>query len=451
VGTAAHAHAQAEVDAEIAEANQESGDVNEELVDETFRALAEAAVTESTLEARQKLDASTKEKLNPSSLAQLKILVEVWREWWPNFLKCPLEDMPGTPLENIKTEQAFAIETSEVPQYEAPHLTATEKEIVLNRARLARELPSHGQRDYSSATDTEVCMTADLVGCGANGAVLIVVDYKTGRGPHTYAEHEDQMRCLGTAAGIAYGYKEVLVIVVWITPEGVKEYRRTLTELDMLVTVEELRRLVAKIDGAEPRAGLHCHESYCPAQSVCPAASKALTAVGLHEVDKVRLRTLEIRSDREALFAIQAKNFLYATGDRINAEVKAYADRVDGFEAPDGRVFKGRLQTRESPVLEEASAIIKLRAALGEDAAEAIKTKVTTTGDAIYKALQNRKARLEARAIETNGDTKVSGKTIVLKDEDEKIWDMLRELGAVRTTEFRKYSFKHPLKRRSHE
>jgi hypothetical protein len=111
--------------------------------------------------------------------------------------------------------------------------------------------------------------------------------------------------------------------------------------------------------------------------------------------------------------------------ERVKA-ARAYADAYDGVRAPDGRVYRARAQKRETPRLDVDGALEALRAVLGPDADAAVKTKVSTSFDAIKEVIAARRAR---------------GEKLPLKGTVDRARDALREIGALKVSEFETYDW----------
>lgn len=333
-------------------------------------------------------------KLDEPKRKTLSDHVDAWREWFSGFeIEHPWHAQ----------ERPLALDTS---------------------TGSARLLPSKGHRDYSGALPWEVPGTIDLIGLGSG---LTVVDYKTGSKPHRYIDHEDQMRHLATAAGLAFGAWEVRAIVAHVTPDGVSTDGRVLDSLDFAIVTEELRTLVAGIDDAEAKPGLHCDDKWCPGRAVCPATRSLLLAAKLPVDGRRHLSIVgPIASNDDAYATLIGLDLLEEWIKERRRTVKAYSD-TNPILSPEGLLYGPAQKSREVPVLDVAGAPEALRAALGALADEAIETKVSTSWDAIGAAFRRRKKL---------------GEKVSIKDGVDMARAALRSVGAVKISKFPEYKWR---------
>jgi hypothetical protein len=383
LGTATHAVTEAEADV----------DLDEETVDERFRrvVLGEA------------LDVDGAE-LGDAEQRRLLSLSTAWRTWWDAV-------RPG--LSGPETEVPMALRP---------------------RLQQARALEKGEHRDYSGAEEDELPGTADLIALAdapipglplVDGGDLVVLDYKTGHGPHRLADHEDQLVFLGAAAWLLERCEGCVVGVAHITPDGVLVDARRLDRFDVFLFVAGLAELLEQLPTAEPRPGLHCDDGRCPARAVCPATRALLLDAKLELEPRRRLPLVgPIVDNDQALAVLVGLGLLEKWSDERREAVKAYADAKGGVVAPDGRVWRGNTETRETPRLDAAGAMDALRLELGDRAEKAITTKVSTSWEAIKDQL---------RAISERG---------TLTDRERHVRAALRKAGAVKVSEFTKYSWK---------
>lgn len=376
VGTALHAVAESESD-----------ELDEDLVDERFARLVQGVEIDKAAEG-----------LGTHERRHLEALVASWREWW--------------------AEGKLTGAESELP-------------IQVFASGHAERLPKGEHRDYSSADDGAIPGTADVVAVwGPNGgtpAHLFVGDYKTGFGPHSLDDHIDQLTHLGYGFATEEGADCVRVGVLHVTPDGVRLDSRVLDAFDFAIHRQLVEDLLDGIDGAEARPGLHCDEMYCPARAVCPATRALLVDAKLDLEPRRRLPLVgPVESNDQALAILVAAPLIESwLADRVKA-AQAFADGNDGLRASDGRIYRSRPQTRETPRLDVAGALEAIRTVLGADADQAVKTKVTTSFEAMRDVIRARRA---------------AGEKIPIEDTIEHTRDALRKVHALKVSEFEQYGW----------
>lgn len=129
----------------------------------------------------------------------------------------------------------------------------------------ARPLQMKGARDYSGATEDDVCGSADII---ETGDALAVMDVKTGRWLDDPAESE-QLLTLALAAKLAHGRRgPVKAALLKVNEEGVTPLW---TEYDEFRLEEHRLSLAERLDEARgnpmPNPGEWCRR--CPCSSTC--------------------------------------------------------------------------------------------------------------------------------------------------------------------------------------
>lgn len=257
--------------------------------------------------------------LTPSSREALGELFSAWAEWWPGFLA----GRGGTV--EVRREVPFAWNT---------------------RTWTARELPSSGHRDYSSALPEEVTCTIDAVIVEYATAETMkarpplrvtVVDLKTGRARHRPAAEHAQLAVGALCAGHVYGVDSVSVVLAHVKPEGVYVDEATLDAWTTAARAELLEQHLAAIPTAAPRPGSHCAALHCPALGVCEGPR----ALARRAPELAAALTVNIRSNEDAAAALLAVKPIEA----FVAQLKRAA--VDWAEAHGGRVVMPDGSARE--------------------------------------------------------------------------------------------------------
>lgn len=385
VGTALHQVAEGDDD-------DQGDDVEHEALEERLRSFA----SDSTFEAAAM-------GLTAAERDVLEQLGAAWGAWFSSVLE---GNEPGA---EVHKELALAIDVD---------------------TGVARALPQTGPRDYSAATAREVCCTVDLAVRAAGTETRLVIDYKTGQGPHRTADHIDQLTLGGLAAQRALGWSSVRVAALHVTVDGAEQgIAVDVTRFAASVLLAELRKMLDALPTAEARPGLHCEDYYCPARAVCPATRALLLDAKLDIEPRKRLPiTGPVTTNEQAHAVLVGVPLIEAWAkDRIK-EARQYADQHGGVRGPDGRLYKGREEQRETARLEVDGADRVLVEALGPLGAEAIETKRTASWKSIETVIRKRISRGE--------------KGLVIKDEREKVREALREAGALKVSKFTKYGWK---------
>jgi hypothetical protein len=380
LGTSLHAAAE-----EIADDSDELGSDDEQALEREFRrVMGEPVIDLGHLQSG----------LKPAAFTQLAKLVVGWQQWWA------------------------------LPERGPWH--ARETAYALGQMGEARALTTYAQRDYSGAWDHELPGTVDLCEMSADGTVT-VWDYKTGRGPHRLADHEHQLRHLGAAVALTLGLDEIRVGVAHVTTEDyggdspVIEDAITLDSFDIAMAVGTSRALLEELPTAEPNPGLHCEDLYCPARAVCPKTRALLIDAKLDLEPRRRLPLIgDIRSDEQAKAVLVGINLIEEWIKDRERALKRYADEKGGIIDGD-KVFMGWPETRETPSLAvKGTKEFLIEKGLGS----AIRVTESTNWEAIKEAL---------RPIAGKG--KLTDSERVLRAE-------LRERGALKVSEYKKYKWK---------
>jgi hypothetical protein len=139
------------------------------------------------------------------------------------------------------------------------------------------------RRDYSKATEHEICGTADVV--GVDGDTIYVGDYKTGWGDVTEPASNPQVRFLAMAFARSFGCSAAVVEVIRIREDGTPwRVRAELDALELDLIADEMRALPRLLVASEPTISEGAHCKYCPAQLHCPAKTQLVRIMATGEV-----------------------------------------------------------------------------------------------------------------------------------------------------------------------
>lgn len=138
----------------------------------------------------------------------------------------------------------------------------------------------HGRHTYADASDTDICMTGDLVVIRED--VGLVRDYKTGHGYVTPAQHSAQLHVLALGVSRVFGLESIMVEFMHIkepTAFGDRfpsdQFWVTRSHLDAMKA--RIHGMVAELMSDEPpayREGMQCR--YCPSWDWCPPKKELL-------------------------------------------------------------------------------------------------------------------------------------------------------------------------------
>lgn len=134
---------------------------------------------------------------------------------------------------------------------------------------VGRELPRKTHRDYSDATATELCGTADIV--AIDGESVIVLDWKTTSDGAPEVDARDQLEGLALMAARAWGYDSARIVTLKVTEHGVEPIEHEPLDVFGLAEVaDRIRTDLARVATAEPVDGEWCRGRYCKALAACP-------------------------------------------------------------------------------------------------------------------------------------------------------------------------------------
>lgn len=224
---------------------------------------------------------------------------------------------------------------------------------------VGRELPRLEHRDYSGATATEVCGTADLV--WLEEGRVVVADWKTTAADAHTVDARDQIEALALFACRAWGYDHATILTLVVTEGGLEVVRGG--DLDMFALDEVAERLaadVARIPTAEPVIGDHCRERYCKALPVCPRTTEALAPalVPVAALTKRWAYTPVIESPDHLQALLQMQSLVKAAEKQVSAAIAAYVADGD-VTASDGSLIYQSYRTMPRLNQEELAATVK--------------------------------------------------------------------------------------------
>lgn len=147
----------------------------------------------------------------------------------------------------------------------------------------AHELPQAEHRDYSAATEREICGTADLVYMSSDeqGAFACVDDWKYSGFHLDAGRARAQLAALSLFVARAWGADRVRARALKISDTGVDGTSEVywFDAFDLAAQSDSIARGLAAVGRAEPQPGEHCTGRWCPAISACPATQGALAQV----------------------------------------------------------------------------------------------------------------------------------------------------------------------------
>ncbi len=244
------------------------------------------------------------------------------------------------------------------------------------RTDTARRLPSDGRRDYSDATDTEVCGTIDLM--IADGDTLAIRDWKTGRYRLGHDPARDpQLRAYALAAARLHRRDRVAIEYGLVLDGEVRLARAELDSLELASVALELVDVVLRSTAAgmpQPVPGAWCAGEWCPIVADCPRTQAALV--------EVVAPLTAIVDDAHASSLLDRVEACEAALEQVRAALRAWA-AARPISRPDGRRY-GAVEKSRRAIDVTPSALAILEAA---GAAGAIEHSVTMA--AIRRALKS--------------------------------------------------------------
>ena len=180
---------------------------------------------------------------------------------------------------------------------------------------------------------SEIRLVADAFASG------VVVDWKTGR-------HRESSRHQIDALALAFS--ATLGILAYVDDTGaiVDVHRYTYDEWDHAATLGALRAIYARESTAEPVAGLHCRDAFCPLLGACPATSAALAQAGVP-----RTVTLDPETPEEARDLLLAREVARGWYTRADDALRRYVDERGAVPLGDGRTYAAHETQRETITL----------------------------------------------------------------------------------------------------
>jgi hypothetical protein len=275
-------------------------------------------------------------------------------------------------------------------------------------ADMARELGRGLSREqaYAGAQPGELVGTADLV--WLEGDCVVVLDYKSGRGPVAPAAMNWQLRALALYATTAYNVARARVGIVVARPgEEARFDQAELDALDLSDVRDQLDGLIRRARDPQAPLAIGDHCKLCPSFDLCPAQHELLrVAVAAPEKLEGEFTAALSNGGRAHAYEVwdNLKRLTARLGDRLGA-VASYQP----IDLGDGRRYG------ITPGAEKVADPALVRSVLAEvvclEAAEAAVTKVeelTTTKAAIDKALRAQKLK-PAQRDEVLGRLRAAG------------------------------------------
>jgi hypothetical protein len=280
-----------------------------------------------------------------------------------------------------------------------------------------------GARDYSMATDLEVCGTSDLVFFDLWDANLLRVDDLKSGYMSSLVDHQDQMQFLGLAAARAWHVDRVTLRVWGLSGEDEpKATETTVYDYELDEIAADLRAMFSAFDEADPvsikaHPGPHCADHFCPARVGCPAWDQAANAlVPAEELVPAYRLTGPIATKEEATYRLRLLPLLKKAVGDYEQQLKEFADEVGGIET-EGGTWKLHTDARE---LLEATA----------DALSVVEQELGMEGARVAVDLKLSAASIK-RAVKAAG--------LPVASTTEKIVERVKAAGAVKRSEHSVY------------
>lgn len=256
---------------------------------------------------------------------------------------------------------------------------------------VGRELPRKKHRDYSEATPTELCGTADIV--WIEGDSVVVADWKTTATGAPDVDARDQLEGLALMAARAWGYDSARIVTLVVTDQGVEPVEHEPLDVFSLAEVaERLRADLARIPNAEPQAGEHCTGRYCKAVSICPTTAMAMVQL-VPDVALVRKEWRYqpvIESPDHLAHMLSIRPLIRKACEQVDATIEAYVADGPVFTS-DGREIKKGFRTM--PRMSQSALLDLVKQLGGTDEQIALCVRSVVEGNGVRISTASKKGR----------------------------------------------------------
>lgn len=257
--------------------------------------------------------------------------------------------------------------------------------------RTARLLPSHGQRDYSDAFETEITGTADVVVVCDD--YVFVRDVKSGvKARRKRAASTDQLRMLALAAARIFGKERAIIELDHVTPDARRSDPAELDCFALADVEEDLDKLYQTVKAAQqaPSPGIHCFDGFCPIRSNCPAQRATLAVIRREALNELP-RVAAIETDEQARRVRIGLRMIRESLKPWDQELIRYVLNVGPVHMGDG-VYYGQREYQEDVLEIDHAAKDVLIKHLGEDVVRDA-VELSTSKTALTKAARLHQAK----------------------------------------------------------
>jgi hypothetical protein len=256
-----------------------------------------------------------------------------------------------------------------------------------------RQIERTSHRDYSGATPTEVCGTADIV--AIEDDAVIIYDWKTHApgAPETDATH--QLEALALFAARAWDYDRARIVTLNVTADrGVEPLEGELLDAFRLIEVgDRIRADVEHIAGATPAPGEHCAGRYCKAVSVCPATTQAMVQL-VPDTALVRQDWRYqpvIESPDHLAHMLTIRPLIRKACDQVDAAIEAYVAE-GSVRTSDGREIKKAWRTMPRMNQQALIELARAKGATDDEVNSCVRSSVEGNGVRISGGKRGRAA-----------------------------------------------------------
>jgi RecB family exonuclease len=314
----------------------------------------------------------------------------------------------------LQHRQACAAINLELVPHNDPEAWASELAMVLDwETGRGRFVKLAGHRQYGEMGPTEIPGTADLV--GRDDDRVIILDVKTGFKWLGDPRDSLQLGAYAVAAASALGCSSARVGFLYVH-EG-EEPRLVVDDLtaeDLAAMAERIAGVMRSIDWAKttgdfaPHLGDHC--TYCPAFRACPAkralwdaflsnhldTAKAALGADMSTLDGVGT-VLPIEKTPRALDLLkQVRNLADILEKEVKDQVRAFGPvPIEG--RPNYVLAEVECSTETLDGIKAFPVLVEMFADMPDAVADAVKTTVTVTKDAIDELVHKRAEKTKER------------------------------------------------------
>jgi hypothetical protein len=215
------------------------------------------------------------------------------------------------------------------------------------------------------------------------GPLLTVYDIKCTR---DIAKYWPQMHTLGLMAARRYKRREVRVVLLHVTEEGVTPHEAVHQANDLANWRDALIEWFSEVPSAAPNSGSHCSDLYCKHRVHCPVTTEATEQ--LVPVSALVRHTMsdKIQSPEHAAWMLERIELVESMCGTLKEKLKAYAEPLGGLPMSDGKMWRPTSYTQRRVNVTKVTELAR-RMGASQAQVDACTTESTVTAWKKAKAL----------------------------------------------------------------